>query len=264
MIMSFDQTQHSFPRGHEAEDENSRRPSSATTVGDGISGDDEEEEHGNRDVAANDMLFAGMGNIAAACDAANAANRKPYQTEEAKQEGRRNANRRSAKTSRDRKKMESDQLQGLSSQLAQSNLALMKENQELRQQIAGLLNRQSNVDKSANLGGPMMGGVGKTQQDLLALQQLIQHQQTRFSDQQRSATAFSMASQLGLQGLMAPQALMQGSQLANETLQLAAATRSQQNHLGLNTTDNAGFDPREMARMLDRNKRQRQNPNDFM
>lgn len=84
-----------------------------------------------------------LGNIAAACQAVNADCKHPFRSERERREERRIANRRSAKMSRDRKRMERDQLQDQATMLAQHNLALTRENEDLRKQVRQLTQQQS-------------------------------------------------------------------------------------------------------------------------
>lgn len=244
----------------------------------------EEDDDDSNDGKMGSVLY--MGNIAAACDAANAATQKPFRTDVEKQEERRAANRRSAKMSRDRKKMERDQLQEKATRLAQANLALTKENQELRQQIATLISRQGGRGGAGGGGGAggrvekppsslpnlqgVLGGMDGNAQDLLTLQWMQQHAQAE-QQKKRNVATLSMGNSMGFGDLMAPAALVQASQLASQTRQLNASSRNQhqhQHHQGLNMSDtNAlalGFAPGGLARAFDKNKRQKLDPNDFM
>uniref|UniRef100_A0A7S1UW76 BZIP domain-containing protein n=1 Tax=Grammatophora oceanica TaxID=210454 RepID=A0A7S1UW76_9STRA len=109
---------------------------------------DDDDSSGDEDHGDDGMMY--LGNIAAACKMVNAACKKPYRSEEEKREDRRAANRRSAKMSRDRKKMEREQLQEKATKMAQLNLALTKENQELRKQITFLLQNQKQGENNAS------------------------------------------------------------------------------------------------------------------
>jgi bZIP transcription factor len=179
-----------------------------------------------------EMLFAGMGNLAAACDAANAACKRPFQSEEEKLEGRRNANRRSAKMSRHRKKMESEQLQERAAQLAQANLALMKENLELRKQISILLRTKDistlgeELQPSPHMNGFMDGSIMQ-QSDSGDMEQHLRFSQT---NQQLFDGNSLMPSSLPVVTTSPNAALITGSQLAYDTLQLITALRSNSDH----------------------------------
>ena len=277
--MSFT-TSHSFDCSDD-DDDNSHQKSSVDHDRRGVANSDASQsidgEAKSKNLLASDMLFAGMGNIAAACDAANAASRKHFRSEEAKQHARRHANRRSAKMSRDRKRMESDELQAKANQLAQSNFVLTKENQVLKEQIAGLMERLSSgaqVEKSGGIGGSMTGMRSMGQQDLLSLQYFQQQHALPFNREQAGASAGerSIASPFRLHSMMSPNAaLVQGTQLAANTLQLETAALLQQyNQMGVMAAlDDAsetsmGFDDRDAATAKDRSKRQKTNRNDFM
>ena len=99
------------------------------------------------------------GNIAAACDAANAACQKPFRSEEERKEERRAANRRSAKMSRDRKKMEREQLQEKATQLAQMNMSLEKQNKQIRDQIAFILSTRPRPGGSMGMATGMQSAM---------------------------------------------------------------------------------------------------------
>jgi hypothetical protein len=226
-----------------------------------------QHDYVDNETLAPEMLFAGIGNIAAACDATNAVAKKVSRSEEEKMHIRRSANRRSAKMSRDRKKVESDHLQEKANLLAQANLALTKENHALRQQIELLLKRVASIEKSVGgLGTCMVAGSTLGHQDLLSMH-VMQDHQTHVNNQQQpnfSLRSLSLPSSHAFHGnLMSPNtALMQGSQLANASLQLAAATQQypQNNQMGMiSQIDNIGpsldFDPFEVDG--DTNKRRR-------
>lgn len=172
--------------------------------------DDYDDNDDDQDMETRGMY---LGNIAAACDAVNAACKKPFRSEEEKREERRAANRRSAKMSRDRKKLEREQLQEKATQLAQVNLALTKENQELRKQISMLLSQQSQGHDmmTGALKVPPVAGLVPTvdafNQDLFRLQ-LLQ------AEQQKKRTAALMSSGIGLSHQLNPASgLTQGTNL---------------------------------------------------
>jgi hypothetical protein len=105
--------------------------------------DDEEDTEEDKQGGTRSIY---LGNIAAACQAVNADCKQPFRSEPARREERRLANRRSAKMSRDRKKMERDQLQEKATRLSQMNLALAQENEDLRKQVNILLQQQNQHD----------------------------------------------------------------------------------------------------------------------
>lgn len=289
MIMNFDDS-NKHPLGYEDDGDGAERPSHAASSSTYDHGDDDNDDYG--DDAPQELLWSGMGNIAAACDAANAVSKKPPRTEVERQHERRAANRRSAKMSRDRKKMEREQLQDKATRLAQANLALTKENQELRRQVSALMKRSTGqppdhglVDKGpsslmGNLAG--IGGMGsQPQQDLMTLQLMQQQMAEQQQQRKRSAAASSFAQSAGLnfQDLMSPAAgLMQGSQMAGQTLAGQRLGQNQQ-HLqpgsiasslslgGLGgMMSNHGDDElltRELLEQQQQNKRQRFDPSSF-
>jgi hypothetical protein len=225
-------------------------------------------------ITSSDVLFAGMGNIAAACDAANAVNRKPFRSDQAKLDARRRANRRSAKMSRDRKKVESDELQMKANRLTRANLELTIENQGLRRQVSELVERLAagaHAPKTGGLSGFMTRVGTMEQQDLLSLQMFQLQHSVPINQQQTDASpgARSIASAFGLQSMMSPNlALIQGSQLAANTLQLAAAERlPQYNQMRIITAldiTSMGDSDRNEATDVNRRKRQKVNANELM
>lgn len=107
-------------------------------------GDEEEDDSSDDDsIIGSGEANVYLGNIAAACEAVNADCKHPFRSERERREERRIANRRSAKMSRDRKRMERDQLQDQATMLAQHNLALTRENEDLRKQVRQLTQQQS-------------------------------------------------------------------------------------------------------------------------
>jgi hypothetical protein len=249
-------------------------------VSDSDGADGYEQEEGEE--IQQPILSSYMGNIAAACNAANAATQKPFRTNVEKQEERRVANRRSAKMSRDRKKMERDQLQEKATRLAQANLALIKENQELKQEIANLTAHQGggggngfHQKPSHSLSNTMPGGFGglasnNQQDDLFTLQWM--QQQAQMDQQQKKQNAASMSnmtSSLGFSDLMVPAALVQGSQLATQTLQMAASTRNQHQQQSMHHVSDTnalalGLAPGGLSRAFESNKRQKSDSGEFI
>ncbi|KAI2498906.1 hypothetical protein MHU86_15597 [Fragilaria crotonensis] len=161
--------------------------------------------------------------------------------------------------------------------LTQANLALTMENQALRRQVSELLERLSagaQAEKTGGLGGFMMGAGTMGQQDLLSLQMLQQQQSVPMNQLQTDVSPGerSIASAFGLHSMMSPNlALFQGSQLAANTLQFAAAARlPQYNQMGMITAlDNAqgtsmGDNDHDEATDIDRSKRRKTNRNDFL
>jgi len=180
-----------------------------------------------------DMLFAGMENLAAACDASNSACKRPFQSEEEKLEGRRNANRRSAKMSRHRKKMESEQLQERAAQLAHANLSLLKENVELRKQISILLRNKdisTLVDElqPSPLMNNMMDENMMQQGNSGGMEQHLRFSQTELQVMDSNSL---MPNSLPVVTTNPNTALLTGSQLAYDTLQLITALQSNNENL---------------------------------
>lgn len=215
------------------EENSGRRSSSQSIIMTPAGRNSKQHDYVDNESLSHEMLFAGIGNIAAACDATNAVAKRVSRSEEEKMHIRRSANRRSAKMSRDRKKVESDHLQEKANLLVQSNLALTKENHELRQQIEMLVMRVASIEKSVGgLGPSMVVGGNMGHQDLLSMH-VIQDQQSQVNNHQQSnfsLRSLSLPSSHAFHGsLMSPNtALMQGSQMANTSLQLAAATQQYQ------------------------------------
>lgn len=118
--------------------------------------DDESSE--DEEVAPqHEDMYAGVSNLFAACEATNATRPKRHRTEEEKRQERLAANRRSARESRNRKKLVFEELQRSVARLAEENASLRKENETVRAQMSALKRQFGLPDDSAPAGG---GGAG--------------------------------------------------------------------------------------------------------
>lgn len=165
-----------------------------------------------------DQMYAGVSNLFAACEATNATRPKRHRTEEEKKMERLSANRRSARESRNRKKLVFEELQRSVARLAEENASLRKENETTRAQMSALKRQFGLPDDSAapagvqGLAGAGQGGMGGV--DLSQGLNLMQQQQG--DNQGGGGVNMDQAQQL---------AMLEAAQQAQaqQQLQLAAA-----------------------------------------
>ena len=219
-----------------------------------------------------DVLFAGMENIAAACDAVNAENRKQNRSEEERRAERRLANRRSAKMSRDRKKVESDELQQKAARLAEENQMLSNENKDLKRQILLLLEKHESVlqtDKLVGLGGQV---IRRTIPPAFLAAQLLHHRNpTLVESTNLPQGQLSLESSFGLPNMMQTPnaALSQATQLSQGSLQVVPTGLSMHNARGAvePPVDVSGtsldFSSRDTEYELEGNKRRKTRSHEF-
>jgi len=121
--------------------------------------DDESSEE--EEVAPqHEVMYAGVSNLFAACEATNATRPKRHRTEEEKRQERLSANRRSARESRNRKKLVFEELQRSVARLAEENASLRKENETIKGQMSALKRQFGLPDGDS---GPAGAGGASTQ-----------------------------------------------------------------------------------------------------
>ena len=142
----------------------------------GDDGDDDhidgyyEEEGGS--IAQHQEMYAGVSNLFAACETINATRPNRRRTVEEKREERLSANRRSARDSRNRKKLVFEELQRSVARLAEENDVLRKENESIRDQMNYLMRQFGLIDGDAGRaesGNTTSQGALQPQQQVLGI-----------------------------------------------------------------------------------------------